>query len=266
LRLLLDSLGLAARSLQAHRFRACLTLLSVSIGAFAIVLMSSLAESGFETLKRGLEEVGGARLLLVIPKVPERAEARASAYRLGMSENDRTSLLREVPHVADHSAYATFGLRDGTADEGASIRAGLIAGDRNFLSVLRLSIRSGRAFDAREHDELSRVCVVGSEVADGLWRKGEAVGHSMSIAGLRCRVTGVLEHTERFGFDIGFDWNKFVLIPAETGAEWFAEMPQNTLMVIKTDAVASNDVVKRILNARLVMRSMISPWSILRAR
>ena len=64
---LADDVRVAAKSLCAHRFRSALSLLSIAIGAFAIVLMSSLAQSGFQTLRRGIEELGGARLLMLVP-------------------------------------------------------------------------------------------------------------------------------------------------------------------------------------------------------
>ncbi len=67
-------LPIAAKALSAHKLRSLLTVLSITLGAFAIVLMTSLAESGLLTLSRGIEELGGARLILVASKVPERAE------------------------------------------------------------------------------------------------------------------------------------------------------------------------------------------------
>ena len=55
--MLWEHLGIARKALRAHPFRSLLTVLSITIGAFSIVLMSSLAESGLTTLARGIEEI-----------------------------------------------------------------------------------------------------------------------------------------------------------------------------------------------------------------
>ena len=81
-------LRLALRALWAHRFRSLLTALSVLLGCAAIVFMSSLAKSGFATLRKSIEDMGGARLLLVAPKQPERTEKRARSYERGLTEAD----------------------------------------------------------------------------------------------------------------------------------------------------------------------------------
>jgi putative ABC transport system permease protein len=248
------ALGLAARALQAHRFRALLTLLSVSIGALGIVLSSSLAQSGFETLKHGLEEVGGAHLLLVVPKTPERAEQKALAYRRGLTVHDRDAVIDALPHVVEHSLFATLGTEDVLGDRGEVGRADLVAGDQHFLDAMQLPIARGRGFDTREHREHARVCVVGHAVAEELWRGADGLGRQLTIAGLHCRAVGVLERIARFGFSIGFDWDKLVVVPAETGADWFPNLRERSLLLIKTDQVRSNEAVERIVNARLVER------------
>jgi len=55
----LEYLIIARKVLFAHKFRSLLTVLSITIGAFSIVLMSSLAQSGSTTLFRSIEELGG---------------------------------------------------------------------------------------------------------------------------------------------------------------------------------------------------------------
>ena len=41
-----EYLKIAQKVLRAHKFRSALTVLSITVGAFSIVLMTSLAESG----------------------------------------------------------------------------------------------------------------------------------------------------------------------------------------------------------------------------
>ena len=48
---------IALRALRAHKFRSSLTVSSITLGAFSIVLMSSLADSGLTTLISEIEQL-----------------------------------------------------------------------------------------------------------------------------------------------------------------------------------------------------------------
>jgi putative ABC transport system permease protein len=82
-------------------------------------------------------------------------------------------------------------------------------------------------------------------------RPSALLGRLVSIDGLRCRVVGVLAPQPRFGFGMGFDWEKIVVIPSETAEDRYADLRLRSLVMLKTDAVASNELVMRVVNARL---------------
>ena len=88
----IEYLRIAQKVLRTHKFRSILTVLSITIGAFSIVLMSSLAQSGLTTLMRNIEEIGGARLLFISPKKPLRMERKAESYSSGITLADRDLL------------------------------------------------------------------------------------------------------------------------------------------------------------------------------
>jgi putative ABC transport system permease protein len=243
-------LRIAARALWAHKFRSALTVLSITIGAFAIVLMSSLAQSGLITLQRGIEDLGGARLLLVVPKDPERAEVRARSYELGLTRADRDRAFDGLPHVVGRSLYANMDAMEVLADSGESTSSDLVAGDSQFLDVYRLKLARGRTFTEEENDQHARVCVVGHVIAERLWR-GDPIGRRMTIGGVRCLVIGVLADNHRFGVSFGFDWVKLVVMPGETVADVVPKLRERNLIIAKTDDASANDAVKRIVNATL---------------
>jgi putative ABC transport system permease protein len=248
-----DDVRVAAKSLWAHRFRSALSLLSIAIGAFAIVLMSSLAESGFQTLRRGIEELGGARLLLVVPKKPERAQGKAQAYDTRLTRLDHEVVFENVPYIEEHCRYTTLQDKSVLGDSGLSVRADLVAADSRFFDFFSMPLRGGRRFDALDDAEHAPVCLVGKQVGAGLWQGG-AVGHWLTIGGIRCHVIGELAERPRFGIQLGFDWLKLVVMPAQTAADYLPDVERGGLIVARTDDAAHNDVVKRILNARLEQR------------
>jgi putative ABC transport system permease protein len=249
-----QSLRWAARSLWAHRFRSALTVLSVMIGSFAIVFISSLAQSGLDTMVRGIEQIGGARLLLLVPRQAEKASAlRAAAYPVELTRQDRDGVLQGLPHVEDHALFASLGKQDLLADTGRRMRADLLGGDGAFQRVYQLPVHLGRAVSDQDSEQHARVCVVSDTVARALWHESP-IGRHLSIGSLRCQVAGVLAPNQRFGVSFGFDWAKLVLMPYETLAEAQPSARSSTLLLVKTDAPSSNDYVKRVVNVLLLRR------------
>ncbi|WP_437725925.1 ABC transporter permease [Sorangium sp. So ce861] len=246
-------LAIAAKALSAHKLRSLLTVLSITLGAFAIVLMTSLAEGGLLTLSRGIEQLGGARLILVAPKEPVRAERKKAMFVTGFTRKDRDRLARGIPHVAEHTLYAMLGSRDVTSDEGVEDRTDLVAADSGFLDAFRMPIGRGRAFSDEEDRRRARVCVAGPKLAARVWR-GDPIGRWVTVGALRCRVIGVLAASERMGFNFGFSWDDLLVAPIDTAADVEKDVRTSALLVLKTDDVRNNDPVKRIVNALLVDR------------
>ncbi len=246
----MGTLGMAARALRAHVFRSFLTVLSITIGTFAIVLMSSLAESGLATIRFGIEDLGGARLLLVAPRPPERAESKQGSYERGLSRRDREHLATALPHVAVQSTFTSLGTRDITSDTEETARTDLVAGDARFFEAFRMRLARGRLFTEEEDRQHARVCVAGRKLAKKLFRD-DPLGHKVTIGGVRCRIVGELEDNERFGVGLGFDWVDLLVVPLETAADGLPEVRQNAAILVKTDDARHNEPVKRIANAVL---------------
>jgi putative ABC transport system permease protein len=247
------TLVMAARALRAHLFRSFLTVLSITIGTFAIVLMSSLAESGLDTIRFGIEDLGGARLLLVFPKEPERAERKQASYERGLSRQDRRHLTAALPHVAVQSAYASLGPQDITADTEEAARTDLVAGDARFFEAYKMRLARGRLFTDEDDRQHARVCVAGNKLAKKLFRD-DPLGHKVTLGALRCRVIGILEDHDRFGVGLGFDWTDLLVVPLETGSDAFPAARREAGILLKTDGAGHNEPVKRIANAVLVDR------------
>jgi putative ABC transport system permease protein len=249
----LEHLRIAARALRGRALRSLLTVISITIGALAIVLSSSLAESGLSTLMRSVEELGGARLLMVVPKPAERAEKKRASARGGLDATDRDQATEGVPHLAARALYASLGKRDALSDQGQTARTDLVAGDAGFFDVLRMRVASGRALDADDEARAARNCVVGPELARKLW-VGPALDRRLTVGSIRCRVVGVLADNRRWGMNFGFDWNHLVVVPHRTAIALEPDVRAESAIALLTEAPAHNDAVKRIVNSRLVDR------------
>lgn len=247
----METLRLAAGALAQNRGRSLLTVLSILIGAFAIVVMTSLAESGLLTINRGIEELGGARILFVLQKAPERGDGKQFAYRSGLVLADRDRILTGLPHVAGASMFSRIGRREVMNETGARTSTGVVAADAQFFDVFRMRVGRGRAFTEEENRGRAPVCIVGHKVAE---RIGDPLGRLLDVGPLRCRAIGVFANNDRFGVGFGFDWTDLVVVPSETMGDLEPRVLERAALFVKTDAPQSNDLVKRLVNARFMVR------------
>jgi putative ABC transport system permease protein len=250
--MLAEHLDMARRALLAHRFRSSLTVLSILVGALAIVLMTSLAQSGVTSLLHSLEEFGGARLLLIAAHSPEKATRRGLERIPGVSDEDREVLLARLPHVERSTFFASFWHREAQNEHAETTQTDLVGATADFLSGFGLHLAKGRMFTDEEELHHARVCVVGDKLATKLWKGDDPIGHELLVAGVHCTVIGELSARDFWGFGLGFDWRDNAILPRRTVREKFANAPY--LLVLTTDAAAHNDIVKRVANALMTDR------------
>ncbi|MEZ4220639.1 MAG: ABC transporter permease [Polyangiaceae bacterium] len=243
-------LRVAARALRARAGRSLLTVTSITLGSLSVVLMTSLASSGLATLVRGIEDLGAARMVFVSPKVPEHSEDKAQRPRPFTPEL-RDAVTTGVPHLRRASLWAALGKQEALSDGGKGHSTDVVATDTAFFEIFRMSVARGRALSDEDEHAAAGVCVVGPKLRAALW-PARAVGRSLSVGALRCRVVGELDDNDRFGMHFGFDWNDVVIVPFALASEHDTKVGQQAELALVTDAPEANDVVMRILNTRMV--------------
>src|SRR5581483_9404838 len=152
-----------------HKFRSTLTVLSITIGAFSIVVMSSLADSGLKTLAKGIEDLGGGKLVMLVAKKVERAEGKEASWGRGITREDADLLFSALPHVEAHSAYSALWRRDVVGDTGVLARTDLVGADGGFLDQFRMRLARGRGFTDDENRQHAKVCIAGHKLAQKLF-------------------------------------------------------------------------------------------------
>jgi putative ABC transport system permease protein len=248
--MLIQGLKIAWSSLTSRKGRSLLTLSTVGIGCFAIVLAASLAASGLESLKQSIEELGGARLILIEPKLAETAEKKRAQSDAEIDEEDRDALARDMPHLEILTHYAGLDEQDVVSDVGRSARADFVAADESFFDLFRMRVASGRPLTGEDIRGATQNCVVGPKLAEAVW-PDSPLGHKLAIGKVHCRVVGLFADNNRWGTSFGFDWNNLVVVPFRTAALRVPNVRSSAGIALRTDTRFANDVVKRMVNARL---------------
>lgn len=244
---------IAVKVLRAHKFRSSLTMLSIAIGAFSIVVMTSLAKSGLDTLKKGFYEIGGANIIFVFPKRAEKREDKSSLSSGYITSSDRTALFSSVPHLGAKTVVASLDEREFRNRLGQIHRADLVATDDGFFESMALPRAKGRLFNKDDLDQHAKVCVIGEPVAQALWQ-GNAIGQILSFDGMSCRIVGQIAQKNRKGMNLGFDWANVVAIPIETYMDRHPNVERGSWVYLRTHDPRHNDEVKRSVNTVLKQR------------
>lgn len=245
-----DAGRIAAQALASRRGRTLKTMLSIGIGAFSIVVMYSLADSGLASLQRGFEEIGGSRLMFVYEMPPRKKRAKTGNYSSGITARDREAI-SDLPGLADGATYSVMARQDVQNDRGQSVRADLVASDAGLFSVLRIRVAAGRAFDDSDRRTHARVCVIGHSLRQGL---GATIGDRLTVAGMRCSIVGELVDDDRWGVALGFDWQQLVLMPLDTVADRMPNVARESIMMLQTADSRENANLAFRIESRLTER------------
>jgi len=237
----------------SHRFRTFLTLLAIILGSFSIVLMTSLAESGLATMIRGVEKLGGQRMIFLVPKNPERAREKAF-YSKGLSREDAHVLKNSLPYLDRITALKSIGQHEIGRKHGLkTTNADFIAVDRDFLSALGMKLTSGRNFNPGDFQDQRRVVLLGYDLKQKLFGPENALQQQLVLFNKTYVIIGTLQKNYNLGIGMGFDWNNFALIPEPTLTDREGVLAPLEILVVTTDK-SRNDVVKRILNTLLMRK------------
>jgi putative ABC transport system permease protein len=212
-----DVLRFAARALAGHRLRSVLSLLGVSIGVAAVVLLTALGEGALRYVTQQFSEIG-AEVLIV---VPGKTETSGMMPGVGGVPNDLT--LADAEAVARHvrGVRRIAPMVVGTETEAYGERrrqVSIVGSTPEFFELRRLEVARGELLPAGALERATSVAVVGTAVARELFPADDPLGRVIRVAGLRARVIGVLAPR---GTHMGMDLNEVVVVPVATAMRLF---------------------------------------------
>ncbi len=212
-RLIGESFRFAFDALRQNKLRTMLSLLGITIGIFTIITVFTAVDTLRDKLQSSVDKLGSNTLF--VQKWPwifsdnfawwkyvNRPEPSLRDYN-GLK--DRLELARGVCFEVS-TGNRTIKYRSSSV-EGININAA----SQEYNLTWNLDFQDGRYFTENEGRSGTPVCIVGAEVADGLFDGDNPIGKQVKIMGRRVTVVGVFK---REGEDMmGMSQDKNVLIP-----------------------------------------------------
>lgn len=226
--------SLASQGLKAKPSRTFLTLLGVSIGVSAVVVIASLG-AGTRALITNEINALGADILAVQPGAqPESfADIANTLFSETLTQRDIDAIMRKenVPHAIEATPFVMVTGRVSYGNE-SFIPQIVGAEAKAYEDIFNLHPEFGTMYGPEEVREKASVAVIGHRVNQELFGQSSGLGESVTIKGRKFRVVGVLPKKGQVAFN---DMDSLVLIPYTTAQTYLTGTTHFNEFIVRVD-------------------------------
>ena len=249
---LLESFRVALEAVLANKGRSFLTMLGVTVGVAAVILLVSFGEGLRSDVGSELRGLGSNLIILHAGKEETRGGGGPGQRRMKPSKpiqlTDLRILKEHCPAIADGTAEIA---RPSEAKRGSRSRDLQVEGvGANYDKVRDLHAQIGSFIRAEHVESGQRVAVIGVTVRKELFPGESALGGTLRVGGARFRVIGILEAK---GSSMGNDEDNRIIIPVTAAQQLFATDDVDMLFLTATsedEIGAAKNQITRIMKAR----------------
>jgi putative ABC transport system permease protein len=206
-----DILGMATATLRSNGVRSLLTMLGIVIGNASVITLVGVGR-GAQNLAAAQLSVLGSNVVFVVPGSHNARHQGVSLPRT-LVLADAEAIAEQVPSVRAVAPQISLSavLQAGSRSKSAAIHGVTPA----FLTVRQMELARGRFFSAQDLQGAHNVTVIGPDLADQLFPRGEATGQRLRIRDQTFEVLGVMAPKGAF---LGQNLDEAAYIPLSTMA------------------------------------------------
>ncbi|MEY2962797.1 MAG: hypothetical protein RL754_58 [Bacteroidota bacterium] len=214
LRLIKESLVFAVISLTVNKLRTLLSLLGITIGIFAIILVYSIVDSLEKNIRDSVSQLGDD--VIYVQKWPWGGGGEYPWWKYlnrPVPLKREADLVKKRSQLADHVAFAsslgsTYAKRNGLSAEGVSV----MGSTYEYGDIWEFELSHGRYFTEMEMSTGRPYVIIGADLAEGLFLPHEdPIGQRISIKGIKVVVIGVFEKVGESL--VGQSYDRMALVP-----------------------------------------------------
>jgi len=243
-----DLLRFSARGLSGHGLRTALSLLGVTIGVAAVVILTALGEGARRYVIDQFASLGTNILIVVPGKTETSGTVGAGGVPNDLTLEDSVAIERSVA-AAHRVAPMSMGTEQVTYGERRR-QVAIIGTTHQYKDARQLEMQKGSFLPEEEVFRGSAVVVLGPKLARELFIGEEPIGQVVRVGGWRMRVIGVLA---KQGVKMGMDFDDLAMVPVSTGMRMFNRHSLFRIL-IQAGSHADVDIVKESIRQVLVER------------
>lgn len=209
-----EGLAIAWRAIRANKIRAALTMLGIFIGITAVVLMSTAIKGIDNSIQNGVSALGSD--VLYIDKWAWFSNndwwTMRNRQNIDMEDFYRFKELAKLPLAV---APVTNGVQTIKYGDRKVETVFLNGSNADYVKTTNFDFELGRFYSEVESDGSRNVAVLGSEISNKLFPRGDALDKTIKIGPVNFKVVGIL--TEQGSTFLGaFNPDNQVFIPIGT--------------------------------------------------
>jgi putative ABC transport system permease protein len=257
-----ESVWMAIDAVRAQKLRSGLTLLSISIGVFAIIASTSITTSLQQAVSGQMASLGEHSFLIQrTPTLTFGSSWRKYMKRKPISYPQALDFKRRMGMDAIVSISNTnpgFIIKAG--NESTDPDVALIGIDDQYFTVNAVSLSDGRTITSQDVEFQRNVAIVGNDVITKLFPTlaGSVLGRTVTIRNQQFTIIGILEMK---GGVLGQSQDNRVLIPMTNFVKYYTwEWDQSVDVSVR--AIAKEALIPTVDEAIGIMRSLrdVKPW------
>jgi putative ABC transport system permease protein len=206
------------RAILKNKIRTLLTSLGIIIGVSSVILLISIGNGLKDYVNQQFESLGSNTVYVSPGKIFKRNggfNQEGAQTSVNFTQKDLNYLernLKNVDYVTPMSqAAASVKYGDKIID------ANLIVTDYQYAAAMRQTPPegNGRWFSREEQEKNSKVVILGSQIADDLFKYGNPLGRSVIVKGKSLKIIGIMK--KQGSGTGGPDFNSYAYVPLSVG-------------------------------------------------
>jgi putative ABC transport system permease protein len=194
IRLLKESFAFAFNALRSNKLRTLLSLLGVTVGIFSIIAVLAAVDSLKKNIVDSLDGMDKNTIYLFDGSFGPSDVPKWKKEQFPNVNYEEFQFLKKKVNNIDKISYNFFTQSQSIKYEDNTVSSIEIKlSTEDFFEIEPFRVDKGRLFNEAESNSGTAVIVIGSEVAEGLFKGNEPIGKQIRLYGQRYTVIGVLK-------------------------------------------------------------------------
>ncbi len=246
-----DSVSQSVEALRAHKLRAVLTVLGLTMGVATLITVMTIVQGANLYVEQKIANLG--KDVFQVARTPFTVTdfdqiIKALKYR-HIEFEDYRAVLSECSECTGVGASGTFTARVRYADNEVP-DINIIGHTANMAQIDTRSIDQGRYFSQIEDERGANVCLLGNKLVEQLFPTIDPIGRNVRVANNEYRVLGTFE---KIGSVLGQEQDNFVVVPMH---EFLRLRGNRSSLTLNIRAAGGDQVLERAQDqVRLILRA-----------
>jgi len=236
----IEAFRIALSAIKANKTRGILTTLGIIIGIVAVVTTMTAANGLANNFKESIAAMGTD--VLYVSKMPWIVTGNFFDFRNrpNLTFKDSEKLKKQLKDAV--AINPATGTRKNAKYESTVLEDVPLVGTTEKYTVVTEGLPEfGRFMTTMDVQLKKRVCVIGSEIRERLFKNIDPLNKRIKIGWYKFRIVGIMEKQGSAGFFGGPNFDNQIFIPITTFQKYFGGQNRNYTISVKAPAQESLD-------------------------